>query len=189
MYSIDGSTVPNVVKCSKASAEISPMVPDAKYQFTIEAADGTSIFNNVYTYTVPEAEEYEGNGLTAQDIEASLLKTPTDVNWRGDTVSSSDFTDQFSPGDGISVVLHGTKDFYLPGYELNILYVIQDAYGNVIPDLVSETDTYWKELWYAGDYHFCELTLPKAPQSAGDYELRIYFDGMAVAQLPFTIAN
>ena len=138
---------------------------------------------------MPEAEEYEGNGLTAQDIEASLLKTPTDVNWRGDTVSSSDFTDQFSPGDGISVVLHGTKDFYLPGYELNILYVIQDAYGNVIPDLVSETDTYWKELWYAGDYHFCELTLPKAPQSAGDYELRIYFDGMAVAQLPFTIAN
>lgn len=188
MYSIDGSSVSNVVKCNSASAKISPKIPDAKYQFTIEAADGTSIFSNVYSCTLPDAEAFNENALTADKIEGSLLKTPADTKWTFESLSSEDYTDQFSVGDGISVVLHGTTDFYLPGYELEILCVIEDGHGNVLPELTSQINTYWKEFWYAGDYHYGELTVPSVPQSAGTYELRIYFDGMSVIRLPFTIS-
>ena len=188
MYTIDGSSVSNVVKCTNPSAKISPKIPDAKYQFTIQAADGTSVFSNVYTCTLPEAEAYEGNALTADTIEGFLLKTPAQAGWSFETISKEDYTDQFSVGDGISVVLHGTTDFYLPGSALHVMYVIEDAHGNVLPDLIGVYDTYWKQLWYAGDYHYGELTVPNVPQTAGEYTLRIYFDGMLVTRLPFTIA-
>ena len=189
MYSIDGSNIPTVVKCDSAAAEISPKIPGAKYQFTLQAADGTSIFSNVYTYTCPDAEPLDENGLSADHISGQLLKTPENANWRYDNVSSDAYTDQFALGDGISLVLHGDTDFYLPGYDLDILYVIRDSHGNVLPELVSQEHTYWKDFWYAGDYHYGELTLPEVPDTAGSYVLNLYFNGAAVVELNFTITE
>ena len=151
MYSIDGSSVPNVVKCDSASATIQPKIPGAKYQFTLQAADGTSIFGNVYTYTCPDAEPMDENGLSADHVSGKLLKTPDNADWRYDNVSKDAYTDQFVPGDGISLVLHGDTEFYLPGYDLDILYVIRDSHGNVLPELISQEHTYWKQFWYPGD--------------------------------------
>ena len=189
MYSIDGSSVPNVVKCDSASATIQPKIPGAKYQFTLQAADGTSIFGNVYTYTCPDAEPMDENGLSADHVSGKLLKTPDNADWRYDNVSKDAYTDQFAPGDGISLVLHGDTEFYLPGYDLDILYVIRDSHGNVLPELISQEHTYWKQFWYPGDYHYGELTLPKVPENSGSYVLNLYFNGGAVVELNFTITE
>lgn len=188
-YSIDGGSVSDTIKCSNASAEIEPIVPSAKYVFTVQAADGTSVFSNVYSYTTAEAEPFSENALTADKMEVQLLKTPEMQNWRFEDLSSDVYTDEFAPGDGISLVVHGTTDFYLPGYPLEILYVIEDGYGNVMPDLIALENRYWKDLWYAGDYHYAELTVPKIPETPGDYALYLYFNGMSVAKVPFTITE
>lgn len=189
MYTIDGSDSKNVVKCDTASAVITPQIPGAKYQFTIHAADATSIFSNIHTYTCPEAESFEENGLAAADITAQLLKTPEDANWRFENVGSDAFTDQFASGDPISIVLHGATDFYLPGYETDILYVIRDAHGNVLPDLVSQDKAYWKDIWYAGDYHYGELDVPTTITAAGSYSLSLYLNGCLVTTLDFTVTE
>ena len=189
MYTIDGSETPNVVKCTEPNAVISPRIPSAKYQFTIQAADGTSIFGNVNTYTCPNASVYDDHGLSADFITAHLVKTPDTEDWHFESVGTGAYTSEFTVGDKISVVLQGTANFYVPEDPLNILYVIRDGYGNVIPKYISEDTGDWKEIWYAGDYHYGELDVPTAPDAPGDYSLSIYFNGLAITVITFTVTE
>lgn len=188
MYTVDGSDN-SVVKCDSASAVISPRIPGANYQFTVQAADATSIFSNVYSYKCPDAADFEGSGLSVAEIEANLVRTPEDENWTFDSMSKDDFTTQFTVGEGISIVLHGTKDFYLPGDDLEILYVIKDAHGNVLPNLASRDKMTWKALWSDGDTHNGELDVPAIPTSAGNYQLEFYFNGAKVSTMDFSISE
>lgn len=177
----------NVIKCEKASAEISPKIPGAKYEITIQAADGTTVFNSVHNYTVPDAEVFEKHNLTADNLTVDLLKTPEEDNWYCENIADDTFTDTFSAGDAISIAMRSSESFYLTGAEVDVLFVIRDAYGNILPDLVSEETFYWKNIWNGGNVKNGELDLPAVPASAGDYVLNIYFDGMSVAELNFTI--
>lgn len=188
MYSMGGNET-QVVKCEQASAVIDRRIPGAKYQFTIQAADGTSIFNNVHSYNCPEAEVFAEYGYTAADVAIDLLKTPENANWRYENIRDDDFTTQFTSGDKISMVLRSSSTFYLPGSALDILYVIRDAHGNVLADYVSEDSTYWKEIWLGGDSKNGELDLPVTPVAPGDYTLNVYFNGLFVAELSFSITQ
>lgn len=191
MYSIDGSESTSVIKCDSPSAVIAPKLPDAAYQFTVHAADSTSIFSNVYSYTSPEWEDflYEDSGLSAENIEAHLVKTPDKEGWRFESMPEENITDQFQIGDGISLGLHGTTNFHLPGYEVKILYVIEDAHGNVLPEYTSQDSVWWKSLWFDGDYHYGELDIPTIPKISGSYKLKVYFNNQKVTALDFTITE
>ena len=189
MYTIDGSDSENVVKCKEASASVQDRYPGAKYQFTIQAASAISIFNNTHTYTCPEAADFEGNGLTRDDITGNLLKTPEEEDWRFDSMSKDDFTTEFTSGDSISIVLQTEESFYLPGTQMEVMYIIRDAYGNVIPSLASREQRIWKDIWEGGNYRTGELDLPKAPTAAGDYSVTVYFDSCVVASVEFTVTE
>lgn len=187
MYTVDGATTPSVVKCETASAEIMPRIPGAKYRFMLQAADATSVLNQVHTYDCPGAQDFEQHGLSAKTVTAQLLKTPEKKDWRYETISDRDFTDSFTVGDNISVVLRAESPFYLPGNETQVLYVFQDMHGNVIPDLVSQQKVYWKNIWTGGDAKTGELNIPTTLTAAGEYLLDIYMDGMLMAQLTLTV--
>lgn len=187
MYTIDGSTVPNVVKCNSANAVITPRIPNAKYTFTIQAADSTSIFSNVHSLITDSASVFEASGLSAEKIDAHMVKTPQDEDWTYEKVGKEAFTNSFTVGDSLSLVLHASTDFYIPTQELRILYVFRDAFGNVLPDLTSQAIDDWKEMWMGGNYHYGELDVPTAPSSAGEYSLSVYFNGCAVTVLNFTM--
>lgn len=187
MYTIDSNTVPSVVKCDTPSAVISPVIPGAKYRFTVQSADGTSVFNCVHTYESPEAEAFSEYRLSTDMLITQLLKTPEDDNWRYETISDSDFTDTFAVGDRISIVLRSESSFYLPGAEARILYVFRDTHGNVLSDLVYEDTVIWKSIWTGGDAKAGELDVPIAPDGAGSYVLDLYIDGMAMAQFNITV--
>jgi len=189
MYQIDGSSTPNVVKCTQPSAVISPLIPSAKYQFTIQAADGTSIFGNVKTQAIRNASVYDDHGLSADHITTHLVKTPDTEDWHFESIGTAAYTSEFAVGDKISVVLQGTTNFYVPEDPLDILFVIRDGYGNVIPKYISEATGDWKEIWYAGDYHYGELDVPTAPDAPGDYSLSIYFNGLAITVITFTVTE
>ena len=189
MYHIDGNEPPSVIKSNEESAEITPRIPGATYKFIIQAADGTSIFSNIHSHKCANAEIFKAHSLSAEKITAHLLKTPTIEDWRYEKISKNDFTDAFRSGDKISIVLHAKASFYLPQDEIAVMYVIRDGEGNVVPELISEETINWNDLWYAGDYHYGELDLPKAPDKAGDYSLSVYFNHAAITAITFSVTE
>ena len=187
MYTIDGAATPNVVKCQDASAVISPRIPGAVYRFTLQAADGTSVLNNLHRYECPETTAFDQHALHADTVTAQTLKTPDDEKWRYETISDSEFTEAFASGDKISIVLRAASPFYLPGSETQILYVYRDTHGNVLSDLISQETVYWKNIWSGGDAKIGELDVPTVPTAPGAYVLHIYIDGMTMAKVPVTV--
>ncbi len=186
MYSVDGDE-PNVLKCDRPIASISPKIPGAKYSFTIQAADGTSVFNNTHFFSVPAAEAFTDNAIQPDKLSIDLVRTPDEKNWHFESIGSNAISTQFSVGDPISIVLRSSESFYLPGDETQILYVIRDSYGNVLAEHVTEEKIIWKSIWAGGDVKNGELDIPSVPSTPGKYQLDLYFDGKSVAQLPFTL--
>jgi len=190
MYTMDGhSEQPSVVKCDTASAVITPRIPSCAYHFVIQAADSTSIFNNIHSFTCPAAEVFTYQGLSADKITAHLLVTPEEEDWTVDSVGDDAFTDTFQAGESISVALKAADDFYLPEADIEVLYVIRDGEGNVLLKFISTETRDWKDIWYDDDYHNGELTIPEVPQDPGDYSVSIYFNNLAVTATTFTITE
>ena len=188
VYTVDGSGTERV-ECKDASASISPLLPGATYNFTLQTAEGRTVFNNTFTYTTTAAETYADNGMKPEDLSIDLLKTPSEENWTYESLQDVSFTDTFAIGDSASVVIRSASTFYMPGYETKVLYVYRNAYGNVLTDLVAEETHYWKNIWQDGDPKIGELKLPELPSTPGDYVLQIYFNGKTVAELDFHITE
>lgn len=186
IYTVD-SAGRSVVKCDQPQAVIAPKIPGAKYTITIQAADGTSVLGGVHSYTCPVAPMFNQFEFSAENAEPKLLRTPNQSKWYCENVEESAYTDTFISGESISVAIRNSKSFYLPGAEVEILYVIRDAYGNVLPDYVTAQKVYWKNIWAGGDARCGELTIPNVPQGPGSYELSLFIEGMEMAKLPFTI--
>lgn len=189
MYQMDSAETSSVVQCKDATAVISPRVHGANYKFTIQAANGTSIFSNIHNFECPDAVEFEANGIKANEITAQTLVTPENADWSYYDISQEDITDQFTSGEKISILLHGSVNFYIPSEKVEVLYVIRDESGNVVKDLISHDSIDWKELWVADDYHYGELNLPIAPIEAGTYSLDIYFNNKALTTVTFTVKD
>ena len=187
LYTIDGSES-HVVKTNKPSADIIPMIPGARYAFTLQSADGTSIFNNVHTFITGDVQPYNANNLKKEMLTVDLVKTPGEDNWHCEDLSADQMTDQFQAGDSVSIALRSNDSFYLPGSRTAVLYVIRDSYGNVLSQYSKLEEIIWKSIWTGGDSKNGELDLPAIPENPGSYVLNLYFDGMHVAELPFTIA-
>ena len=141
----------------------------------------------VHSYTCPDPEPFNQFEFSAENAEAKLLRTPNQSKWYSENVEESEYTNSFISGESISVAIRNSKSFYLPGTEVEILYVIRDAYGNVLPDYVATQKVYWKNIWAGGDARCGELTISDVPQTPGSYELSIFIEGMEMAKLPFTI--
>lgn len=188
MYQIDGSGS-YVAQASGTSVTVTPRIPGAKYTFSVQATDDTTIVNSVHSYTVEEAEAFSANKLTADMLTVDLLKTPSEEKWYCENVSDDQITDQFQLGDSISLMLRSSDSFYLPGSDTKVLFVIRDAYGNVLAPYSQEQTMVWKNIWTGGDSKNGELNLPTVPEYVGSYELSLYFDGQLVTTLPFTITE
>lgn len=190
LYTLDGITdQQNVVKCKDASAVIEPRIPSAEYTFTVQAADATSVFNSVHKYVSANAEVFTNEGLSANKISAHLLKTPDEADWTIDNIGTDAYTDTFLPGESISIVLTASDNFYLPEMDISVMYVIRDGNGSVLSQYISQETRDWKALWYEGDYHNGELTIPDIPEEPGNYSVSVYFNNLAVTATNFTISQ
>lgn len=186
IYTVDGGGR-SVVKCDQPQAVIAPQIPGAKYALTLQAADGTTVLGGVQSYVCPDAAVFNQFEFSAEEAEAKLLRTPNQAKWYCENVEQSAYTDTFVSGESISVAVRNSKSFYLPGAEVEVLYVIRDAYGNVLPDYVTSQKVYWKNIWAGGDARSGEFTITNVPENAGSYELSLIIEGMGLAKLPFTI--
>jgi hypothetical protein len=73
--------------------------------------------------------------------------------------------------------------------DLAVMYVIRDGNGNVLSQYISQETRDWKDLWYDADYHNGELTIPKVPETPGNYSVSVYFNNLAVTATNFTISQ
>lgn len=186
MYSIDGGKQ-NVIKCEDNAAVIYPRIPEAGYTFDIQSTDGSSVFGGNHKYNCPNAAVFNENGLKADNISAKLLVTPEEEGWNEASLKPDVYTDTFASGESVSMVLFGNNNFYTPVMDTNILFVIRDSFGNVLPDMVSQVEVDWKDFWVPGNYHYAELDIPQVPTEPGKYSLALYFNGDAVMIISFTI--
>ena len=189
MYSLDGFTdQQSVVKCSEAQAVIDNRIPGAQYRFQIQAVDSSSVFNDIHTYTCPNATVFSHEGMNADNITSLLLKTPVEEGWTHESVGNDVFTDTFQSGDPISIVLKSGDSFHLPKTNISVLYVIRNSDGKVLSEHIAREEVVWKDLWYDDNYHNCELDIPSVPKEAGSYTISIYFNNQAVTSTGFTIS-
>ncbi len=189
LYTIDGvNSAQNVIKCEDASAVIRPLVPEADYHFSLQAADNTTVFGGYQDYSTLAAPAFSENGLEMNEVTGNLVKTPDQEDWLFDDLGKDAFATKFNIGDPISVVLYGKDSFYMPGTATEILFVIRDGYGNVIPQLVAISHDTWRNLWYPGDDHYAELDIPRVPENPGDYTVTVFFNGAQITSLAFSIS-
>ena len=196
LYTIDGNGKPQIVPCSDNQGIIEVRVPNATYDISIQAADGSTVFYGKHSYTSPEAALYRNKKQAIFEhyhtsrLFVNLLKTPEKTNWNHNDVYSGDFTTTFRSGDSISMMLYYISDFYLYHEDITIMYVIRDAQGTVISDLISMENKDWNDdMWNGPNYHYCCLNIPKAPIEPGEYTLSLYFDGGAITTVSFTVTE
>ena len=178
----------NVVKCETNQAVIDNRIPGATYQFQLQAADSTTIFSNMHSFSCPNAGVFSNEGMDASKLTAHLLKTPEDKEWTAESVGKDAFSDTFQSGDKLSIVLNANTKFFLPEMEIEILFVIRDGNGYVLSEHITRQSGDWKALWYDGDYKNAELDLPTVPAESGSYNLSLYFNNLAITSIDFQIS-
>lgn len=187
LYSIDGNAIDDVIKCEGSSATISPKIPGAVYRFTLATDKEVTLFNSEKEFSCPAANRFVGHAISSYKISAMLLPTPN-PGWSYYNTPNSAFTDQFAPGQSISMVLKVDANFYLDDDPVQLLYVVRDEQGKVVPELTLSLEANWAHLWAKEDYHYAELNTTKAPTVPGNYTLDLYFDGGSVTSSPFTVS-
>lgn len=196
MYTIDGNQQPQIVQCESNSGVIEVRVPAATYDFTIQAADGSTVFQNTHSHRTPNTDVYQNvpqaffRKVQAQHFFVNLLKTPEKENWTHQDVSQNMYTTTFTPGEKISVLMYYMKDFYIRHEDITVMYVIRDENGTVLADYIAIENLDWRDdMWRGPNYHYCGLDIPLLPTEPGKYSLGVYFDGLAVTSVEFTVAE
>lgn len=184
MYTIDGSREQQIVRSSTSSVLISPIVPGAQYDFTIQLEDGTTVFNGSGSGSTPEAEDFSGYLVNTSNITARMCLAPADTGWSHNDLDDESYTDTFKVGQKAGFVLRLNRKYNTSSNSICTMYVIRNENG----DLVSSnhnTQT-WTKMWYK---YYCELNVPSLPETPGTYTIEIYFNGMAVHEQTFYVTQ
>lgn len=186
LFTMDGLNAPITTTSTINMAALTPLVPGAVYEVTIQSADGVAVLNGSFTCQVPEAERfscsYEGHTVNASNMIFYMCRTPDKENWNRTDIAAADYTTAFAPGERASFLVRLTTQYGTSTDIIKALYVIRDAEDNIVSaDVTSST---WAQMWNQG---YCSLNLPSTPMDAGAYTAEIYFNGMLAAQVDFTV--
>lgn len=184
MYSVDGGLNSEVVTCTEASGVIEKLIPNATYDITIQTADGSTVFGGTASYTCAQAAEFNAYALSPDEIMISLCQTPEKENWTHKDVS--EYTSTYASGSRVSMVLYPTEKFYRPSENIELMFIIRDAEGNVRTDLMSRETVDWRSIWNNG---YAYLDIPAMPTEAGKYTVDLYFGGAYVVTKNITVTE
>ncbi len=183
LYTVDGMEQ-QVVKCDGNSGVILPQIPGGRYVFTIQAANGVSVFGGTLAYEAPAASAFSGYLLKADDISLRMCVTPNVANWNHYNVANSAYTTSFAPGVSASFVMTLMRDYKGSSDNIVTLYAIRDSSGNLI-SCATESRT-WSSMWHRG---YGKLTIPSMPETPGQYSVEIFFNGASVKKQSFEITD
>ena len=186
MYSLDSSDTTDIATCSGTTATIKNVIPNATYSFRIMASDGSTVFGGTAEHPGIEETKFKRYGLSAEQIQSSLCRTPDKESWTHEDVADSDYTTSYAPGESASLVLYTSARFYLEKDETTVMFVIRNSDGKVIPSLVRTKVSPWRDLW-PGVGKYCYLDIPVMPTEYGEYTLEVYFNGATALTKSFSI--
>ena len=196
LYTIDGNGETQVVQCERNAGIIEVRVPSATYDLSIQAADGSTVLQNTFTYDSPAPEVYlnERQAFYRRNHNdyyfTDIFKTPEKAGWNHKDIHKSMYTNTFASGDSISLQMYYMMNFYLYHEDITVMFVIRDENGTVLSDYIAMDNMDWQDdLWNGPNYHYCCLTIPKVPTEPGKYSLGLYFDGQAITSVEFTITE
>lgn len=182
LYTVSGIAQQQVIQCSEPSAVISPMIPGASYSFTVQSADGNTIFGGTLSCTAPEAQTFSGYDIAAKYFKFSMCRTPSNENWDKGDVKKKNYTTEFKVGESASFAIDLEHEYSTSSDTIVTLFLICDSNGNVVS--MNTQSRSWTDMWYRG---FGKLTIPAMPATAGSYTVDIYFNGQHVTTQTFTV--
>lgn len=175
LYSLDEGENRAVVPCAEASAVIDPRVPGATYHFSIQASDGSTVFNGKTSYDCVETDSFNLHGIKSSKVSASLCPTPKNENWSYKSIGKNDYTSKYAPGSRVSIVIYSDNRAKASDDTIEVMFVIRDANGNVMPELTNTLTAEWDDLWNNRS-RYCELDIPAIPGVPGKYTVEVYFN-------------
>ena len=188
MYAINDGDNQAVIPCDGTSAVIAPRIPGVTYHFSIQAADGSTVFNGQFQYDCVETDPLKENGINSKDVSASLCPTPEKDNWTYKDIGKNDYTSKYAPGSRVSMVLYSPDRAKASEEKYEVMFVICDEQGNVLLDLVKTTTATWDELWNDRS-RYCTLDIPAIPGIPGKYTIEVYFNSHRIVEKSLTITE
>ena len=181
---MEGSDQQDVIRASENSAIFKNGIPGETYQFSLQAADGTTVFGGTFTYTLRAAESFAGHGVKAENMTFTMCITPEKENWTHSDVKKEDKTNQFKLGQKASFIVKLDRKYNPDNDMTTVLYVIRDAEGKII--ISSTKSQSWVSMWLR---FYCELDVPAIPTTTGEYTIEIYFNSMFAHKQTFTVTE
>lgn len=181
MYATDGGEA-QVVRTQSNGATLA-VIPGEHYTVTIQAADGSTVFDGQWETTIPAAESFTGYGVTSDWMTFRMCRQPDKSGWDHYDVSTEDYTSTFTPGEKAAFVVQLSRKYNTSSDEITSLFVIRDSNGGIVSTNTSSST--WTNMWYK---YYCELDIPALPETPGTYTISLYFNGMIAHQQSFTIS-
>ena len=158
------------------------LVSGGIYEFTARPADDITCFTQSGNYTAEETATFEGFGITAQQLNVSIVQRPENENWGYSDLTAESYKTAFDVGENAALLLTVGTNFALSGDPVEIVFSMRnDAAELVSAEKVSTT---WNTMWTG--IH-CPLNLSGIPQEPGSYTLDLYFNDLLVATLSFSV--
>ena len=191
-YTVDGIAADSSIDTSKNSITISPVVPGARYEFTLRGGRDSSVIGKSLTCVAAEAPDFsvtytdEGTEFTttASDITFEMCVRPDNADWDANSISSSDYTNSFTLGQKAGFVMNLSKSYGVSSEDYDILFVVRDKDGKLVT--FSSVSTIWRMMWYR---RVGNLSIPKLPDTPGEFHMDIYFNGALAGSQDFTIVS
>lgn len=176
-----------VVPCTTNSCTISPLLPGAVYDISFDLPADYTVFGGTAQYTAPDGGGFDDYGVTWEDFSLRMCWTPANPGWRWFDLFETDFTTTFAIEDKASLILTMDERYDDSDDEINTLFVIRDAQGNIVSINQGRTRQ-WDSMWsrYNG-MNGTELDIPSMPQTPGEYTVDIYFNNALVTTQTFSI--
>ena len=175
LYTIDGGSAKEITCKTENQITISPIIPGSTYEFSLQPADGTPVLGGNRKFTVPKADDFSGFGVTSDNMQVYMCRTPDKSNWTRNDVKKYDYVTEFARSERASFLIRLLSGKQKSDEEVITVIVVRDSSGKVIT--TSSVSKTWTEMW---DDNYFELDIENMPESAGNYEVCLYFDGQLV---------
>ena len=160
------------------------MIPGGNYTITVTAVDATRQFGGACEYLCPEADAFQGGGITANNLHGALCIRPEGDNWSATEIPEDQFVNAYTHGQKIGLVLRSDFEPEMSLEAVTILFVLRDTDGTLL--YYGHIQVNWTDLW---DDTLCQLDIPWLPEESGEYSVCLYFNAQIVTELTFSLSE
>ena len=187
-YTVNDSKTVFTEKCSSTTLVISPVLPEAKYTFSIKSADaGVTTFCDDYTCNTPVSVSTfsitaEDQIFTDRDLQISMCKRPGS-SWSYADLTPQHYTHNLRTGENAGFLFYLRKEYKEVQQALNITLAVTDEDGGLVS--ISTTEVFWDTMW---NQNYFALNMTETPREVGCYQAAIYINNALITDFTFSIS-